>query len=158
MTYFLVSLYAAAIIAANLLVAQFGPSITPINAFFLIGLDLALRNYLSFKMSKVQMALMIVGTGLLSYLVNPAAGMIAIASGVAFTLAALADWLTFNTVQGRWMKRNFAGNSVGALVDSIVFPTIAFGGLMPVIVLAQFVAKVAGGTVWGYLISKKVAV
>ena len=155
MTYFLVLLYAAAIIVANLLVAQFGPSITPINAFFLIGLDLALRNYLSFKMTKVQMAAMILGTGTLSYLVNPAAGMIAIASGVAFTLAALTDWATFNTVQGQWMKRNLAGNSVGALVDSVVFPTIAFGGLMPVIVLAQFVAKVAGGTAWGYLINKR---
>jgi len=155
---FLIALYAAAIIAANLLVAQFGPSITPINAFFLIGFDLALRNYLSFKMDKWQMALMIVGTGLLSYLVNPAAGMIAIASGVAFTAAALADWATFNTVQGRWLKRNLAGNSVGALVDSVIFPTIAFGSLMPAIVAAQFVAKVAGGTVWGYLISKKAGV
>lgn len=155
MTYILISLYAAAVISANLLVAKFGPSITPINAFFLIGLDLSLRNFLQLKMTKVQMAALIVGTGLLSYLVNPATGMIAVASGVAFTLAAIADWLTFNTVQGQWMKRNFAGNSVGALVDSIVFPTIAFGSLMPAIVLAQFVAKVAGGTVWGYLIQRK---
>ena len=152
---FLIALYAAAIISANLLVAKFGPSITPINAFFLIGLDLALRNYLSFKMTKIQMASMIIGTGLLSYLVNPAAGMIALASGVAFTLAALADWATFNTVQGQWMKRNLAGNSVGALIDSIVFPTIAFGSLMPLIVLAQFAAKVLGGSMWGYLLQPK---
>tara|TARA_R110000868_G_scaffold230249_1_gene483382 strand:- start:103 stop:576 length:474 start_codon:yes stop_codon:yes gene_type:complete len=156
MTYFLISIYASAIITANLLVAQFGPSITPINAFFLIGLDLALRNYLSFKITQWQMALMIVGTGLLSYFVNPAAGMIAVASGVAFTIAALADWATFNTVSGKWMKRNLAGNSVGALVDSLVFPTIAFGSLMPAIVLAQFVAKVAGGSAWGYLISRRI--
>lgn len=152
---YLIALYASAIIAANLLVAQFGPSITPVNAFFLIGLDLALRNYLSFRMNKWQMASMILGTGVLSYLVNPATGQIAIASGIAFTLASLADWATFNTVPGKWMKRNFAGNSVGALVDSIVFPTIAFGSLMPAIVAAQFLAKVAGGTVWGYLISKR---
>lgn len=156
MTQILITLYAAAVISANLLVAQFGPSVTPINSFFLIGLDLALRNYLAFKMNKVQMALMIVGTGCLSYMANPATGQIAIASGVAFTLAALADWATFNSVTGQWMKRNLVGNSVGALVDSIVFPTIAFGGLMPAIVAAQFVAKVAGGTAWGYLINKKV--
>ncbi len=155
MTYFLIALYASAVIAANLLVAQFGPSITPINAFLLIGFDLALRNYLSFKMNKAQMTLMILGTGVLSYLLNPAAGMIAIASGVAFTLAALADWMTFNTVTGKWMKRNLAGNSVGALVDSLVFPTLAFGSLMPVIVVAQFVAKVAGGTLWGYIINRQ---
>lgn len=157
MTYFLIMIYAAAIIAANFLVAQFGPVITPINSFFLIGLDLALRNYLSFKMSKWQMAAMIFGTGCLSYLANPATGQIAIASGVAFTLAAIADWMTFNTVTGQWMKRNFAGNSVGALVDSIVFPTIAFGSLMPVIVAYQFVAKVVGGAMWGYFISKRIS-
>lgn len=156
MTYILVGIYASAIIVANLLVAKFGPSITPINAFFLIGLDLALRNFLQLKMNRYQMAALIVGTGILSYWLNPATGIIAIASGVAFTLAALADWATFNTVQGQWMKRNFAGNSVGALVDSIVFPTIAFGGLMPMIVIAQFFAKVAGGTLWGYLISKRI--
>jgi uncharacterized PurR-regulated membrane protein YhhQ (DUF165 family) len=152
---FLIAIYAVAIISANLLVSKFGPSITPINAFFLIGLDLALRNYLALKMSKFQMAAMIVGTGVISYAVNPATGMIAIASGVAFTLAALADWATFNTVSGQWMKRNLAGNSAGALVDSIIFPTIAFGSLMPVIVLAQFVAKVAGGTFFGYIIQKR---
>jgi uncharacterized PurR-regulated membrane protein YhhQ (DUF165 family) len=154
----LIAIYAAAVISANLLVAKFGPSVTPINAFFLIGLDLALRNYLQFKMSKSKMALMIAGTGFLSYLVNPAAGVIAVASGVAFTAAALADWATFNTVTGRWMVRNFAGNSVGAIVDSVIFPTIAFGSMMPAIVLMQFAAKVAGGSAWGYLVSKKVAV
>lgn len=154
---FLIALYAAAIVCANLLVAKFGPSITPVNAFFLIGLDLALRNYLQLRMNRYQMAAMILGTGCLSYAVNPATGMIAVASGIAFTLAALADWATFNTVTGKWMVRNFAGNSVGAIVDSVVFPTIAFGSLMPAIVLAQFLAKVAGGTAWGYLISKRVA-
>ena len=152
---FLIGLYAAAIIAANLLVAQFGPSITPVNAFFLIGLDLALRNYLALKMNRYQMAAMILGTGALSYAINPATGMIAIASGVAFTAAALADWATFNTVTGSWIKRNFAGNSVGALIDSVIFPTIAFGSLMPVIVLTQFAAKVAGGAMWGYLIKSR---
>jgi uncharacterized PurR-regulated membrane protein YhhQ (DUF165 family) len=156
MTFIFVGIYASAIIIANLLVAKFGPSVTPINSFFLIGLDLALRNFLSFKMTQWQMALMIIGTGLLSYFVNPAAGIIAVASSTAFILAALADWITFNAVSGQWLKRNLAGNSVGAFVDSIVFPTIAFGNLMPVIVLAQFMAKVTGGTIWGYLINRKI--
>ncbi len=150
-----VFIYAGAIILANLSVATFGPTVTPVNAFVLIGLDLALRNWLSMRMTKSGMAAMILGTGFISYLINPASEMIAIASGVAFTLAAMADWLTFNTVTGHWMKRNFAGNSVGALVDSIVFPTLAFGSLMPLIVLAQFVAKVSGGAMWGWLIKKK---
>ena len=155
---FLIAIYASAIIVANLIVAYFGPVASIYNSFFLIGLDLALRNYLSFKLDKKQMALMIVATGVLSYAINPASGMIAIASGVAFVLASLVDWVVFNTSTGNWMKRNFFGNSAGALIDSIVFPTIAFGALMPVIVASQFVAKVLGGTFWGYLIKKKIHV
>jgi uncharacterized PurR-regulated membrane protein YhhQ (DUF165 family) len=144
-------MYACAIVAANLFVVAFGPSVTPINAFFLIGMDLALRNWLNLRMRPIAMGALILGTGVLTYLLNPAAQQIAIASAIAFTCAALADWATFNTVTGAWMKRNFAGNSVGAAIDSLVFPTLAFGSLMPLIVLAQFVAKVAGGTVWGYM-------
>ena len=154
MIYLAIFIYALAIVLANLSVAMFGPSVTPINAFVLIGLDLALRNWLSLRMTKTAMAAMIVGTGALSYTINPASGMIAIASGVAFTFAAFTDWMVFNTVAGHWLKRNFAGNSAGALVDSIVFPTLAFGALMPTIVAAQFIAKVAGGTVWGWVINR----
>ena len=36
--------YTLAMTAANLSVAAFGPSVTAINAFVLIGLDLALRD------------------------------------------------------------------------------------------------------------------
>lgn len=155
MTYLAISIYSAAIIVANLIVAQFGPVATPYNAFFLIGLDLALRNYLALKLNRYQMAAMIAGTGLLSYMINPASGVIAVASGVAFTAAALADWIVFNTARGAWLKRNLFGNSAGALIDSIVFPTLAFGSLMPEIVVMQFAAKVAGGSFWGYMIQKR---
>jgi hypothetical protein len=39
-------------------------------------------------------------------------------------------------------------------VDSLLFPTIAFGALMPHIVAMQFVAKVAGGAVWTWLLGR----
>jgi uncharacterized PurR-regulated membrane protein YhhQ (DUF165 family) len=154
MTYLFVFLYAAAIVTANLLVATFGPSITPINAFFLIGMDLALRNILALRINKTQMICMIIGTGAVSYLLNPASGMIAIASCASFVVASVVDWMTFNTVTGRWFKRNLAGNTAGALVDSIVFPTLAFGHLIPVIVAAQFLAKVVGGSFFGWIFTK----
>jgi hypothetical protein len=38
--------YLAAIMAANLLVVQFGPSIAIVSAFLFIGLDLTTRDYL----------------------------------------------------------------------------------------------------------------
>jgi uncharacterized PurR-regulated membrane protein YhhQ (DUF165 family) len=43
----------------------------------------------------------------------------------------------------------------GAAVDSLVFPTIAFGGLMIEIVAMQFISKVVGGFVWTKLIKPR---
>jgi queuosine precursor transporter len=151
-----VGVYVIAIVAANFLVSIFGPVVTPINAFVFIGLDLALRNWLNLKLNKWQMGAMIFGTGVISYLLNDTMQIIAIASAVSFTLASLVDWFVFNKISGEWMKRANVSNIAGALVDSLVFPTIAFGSLMPEIVVLQFVAKVAGGFVWTYLLRKKV--
>jgi len=33
-------------------------------------------------------------------------------------------------------------------VDSLVFPTIAFGAFLPAVIALQFVAKVGGGALW----------
>lgn len=152
-----IAIYAAAMTLANLSVAQWGPSVTAINAFVLIGLDLALRDWLHVRMKAWQMASLIAATGLLTYVLNPAAGMIAIASASAFSAAALVDWATFTKLRGTWLYRANGSNVAGAAVDSLLFPTIAFGALMPQIVLAQFVAKVAGGALWAYLLARRVA-
>jgi uncharacterized PurR-regulated membrane protein YhhQ (DUF165 family) len=88
-------------------------------------------------------------------LLNPAAAQIAIASSVAFTLAALVDWAIFAKVTGTWFKRSNVSNVAGAAVDSVAFPTIAFGVLMPEIVLAQFASKIVGGFIWSFLLRKK---
>lgn len=153
MTAIAVALYACAIVAANLLVLRFGPSITPILAFFLIGLDLALRNWLNLRMRPFAMGALILGTGAITFALNPAAQNIAIASAVAFTCASLIDWLAFRAAKGcTWMQRNLAGSISGAAVDSLIFPSLAFGALMPAIVLMQFVAKVAGAACWAYVI------
>lgn len=146
--------YAIAMTLANLSVATFGPSVTPINAFILIGLDLALRDLLHVRIKQWQMLALIAVTGLLTYVLNPTAGIIAIASASAFTAAALVDYAVFSRVAGSWFRRSNASNVAGAAVDSLVFPTIAFGALMPTIVLAQFAAKVAGGAMWAWLINK----
>ena len=44
----IVGLYLVAIIAANLLVAKFGPAISIVNAFLFIGLDLTARDKLHY--------------------------------------------------------------------------------------------------------------
>lgn len=155
--YIAIAAYAAAMTIANLTIAAFGPWVSPINAFILIGLDLALRDWLHIRLKLWQMGTLIAATGALTYVLNPAAGQIAVASAVAFTAAALVDWGTFARLRGSWMFRANGSNVAGAAVDSLVFPTLAFGVLMPHIVAMQFVAKVAGGALWAWLINKVAA-
>lgn len=153
-TYIAAFLYVAAMLLANLLVSQFGPAISPVLAFFLIGFDLSMRDWLHVRMRATQMIGLICVAGLLTYALNPAAGMIAIASAVAFTSAALVDWAAFAKLRGSWLFRANGSNVAGAAVDSLIFPTLAFGALMPHIVALQFAAKVVGGSVWALILSR----
>lgn len=145
-------IYALAMTLANLAVAKFGPSITGLTAFIMIGLDLALRDWLHAQLKIWQMASLIASTGLISYCLNPAAGLIAIASATAFTAAAIADWLSFANLPGSWLFRANGSNLSGAIVDSLLFPYLAFGALLPEIVISQLVAKLLGGAIWAYLL------
>ena len=154
MLIFAIAAYAGAMVLANLSVAQLGPWVSPINAFVLIGLDLALRDWLHVRLRVWQMGALIAGTGVLTFILNPDAGMIAVASAAAFTAAAMVDWSVFARMTGSWTRRANASNFAGAAVDSLVFPTLAFGVLLPHIVALQFAAKVAGGAVWTYLLGK----
>jgi uncharacterized PurR-regulated membrane protein YhhQ (DUF165 family) len=154
MNYFAAFLYVGAMLLANLLVAKFGPTISPVLAFFLIGFDLSMRDWLHVRLRAWQMIGLICVAGTLTFILNPAAGQIAIASACAFTAAALVDWSTFAKLRGSWLFRANGSNVAGAAVDSLLFPTIAFGALMPHIVAMQFVAKVAGGAVWAWLLAR----
>ena len=147
--------YAFAMTAANLLIVKFGVWISPVNSFFLIGLTLVLRDWLHIRLKAWQMALLITASGVITYLLNPAAAHIAIASSVAFTLAALVDWAIFTKAKGTWFRRSNVSNVAGAAVDSVAFPTIAFGVLMPEIVLAQFASKIVGGYIWSIALRSK---
>jgi uncharacterized PurR-regulated membrane protein YhhQ (DUF165 family) len=152
-----IAIYAAAMTLANLAVAQWGPGIMPLIAFTLIGLDLALRDWLHVRLKPWQMGALIAAAGLLTYLLNPAAERIAVASAIAFGAAALADWAVFARLPGSWLRRANGSNVAGAAVDSLLFPTLAFGALMPGVVAAQFVAKVLGGALWAWLLSRRAA-
>jgi hypothetical protein len=153
-----VAAYLAAIVAANLSVAYFGPSVTIVNAFLFVGLDLTLRDRLHMAWAgdrlALRMALLIAAGGAISYVLNRDAGAIAVASTVAFALAAIADGLVFSMLEGRpRFTRINASNVAGAAVDSLVFPTLAFGALLPAIVIGQLAAKVAGGFLWSLVLA-----
>jgi hypothetical protein len=148
-------IYIAALVAANLLVSFIGPWFSVVNSFVLIGLDLTLRDKLHDKWdgNPFKIGCLIVVAGAISYLLNPASGQIAIASVVAFCLSMVADSFVYQKLKNEpWEKRTTGSNLAGAAVDSITFPTIAFGGLMPEIVAMQFASKVIGGFIWTKLI------
>ena len=144
-------IYIVALVAANLLVAMIGPWFSVVNSFVLIGLDLTLRDKLHDKWdgNPLKIGGLIAVSGAVSYLLNPASGQIAIASVIAFTLSMIADSFVYQKLKDQsWEKRTTGSNLAGAAVDSLVFPTIAFGGLMLEIVAMQFASKVLGGFIW----------
>lgn len=152
-------IYIAALVVANLLVAWLGPWFSLVNAFVLIGLDLSLRDKIHdlWEGDKlpVKMGGLIAIASIVSYAINPATGMIAFASLAAFTLSMVSDSYAYHLLKNKdWFIRANGSNVAGSAVDSLIFPTIAFGGLMIEIVLLQFVAKVFGGFVWSYLLNK----
>jgi hypothetical protein len=154
----LVAIYLVAIVAANLSVAAFGPPVVVVNAFLFIGLDLTLRDRLHDEWRgrwlPWRMGLLIAAGGAISWFLNRDAGVIAVASTVAFAGAAIADGIVYH-LMARYprLARINGSNVVGAAVDSLLFPTIAFGSLMPALVIAQFIAKVAGGFVWSLILA-----
>ncbi len=152
-------IYISAIVIANLSVWYFGPKSTPINAFLLIGLDLSLRDHLHDKWIGDglfwKMGGLIAIGSLSAYLLNPESGIIAIASCAAFASAAVLDGGTYHALRKfPWVVRGNGSNVVGAITDSVIFPTVAFGVFMPQIIVAQAAAKIGGGLVWSLVIRR----
>lgn len=155
----IVIVYLAAIVAANLSVAYFGPASSIVNAFLFIGLDLTARDKLheQWQTGRTWKMLFLIATGgALSYALNAGAGQIAVASCIAFAGAALVDWSMYSALaQESRVWRVNGSNIVSAAVDSLLFPTIAFGAFMPMVVAGQWLAKVAGGWLWWWVLSRK---
>ncbi len=153
------AMYLGAVVAANLLVARFGPSAVIVCGFLLIGLDLSSRDALHDawrgRYLWLRMCALISGGSLLSWLLNVNAGRIAVASLAAFALAGLVDALTYSLLgrRSRLVRCN-GSNVLSAAVDSLAFPTLAFGAALPAVILGQFAAKVAGGFLWSLVLMR----
>ena len=156
----LIALYLTAIVIANLSVAAFGPSVAIVNAFVLIALDLTARDRLheawQGKHLARNMFLLIAVGSVLSYLLNANAGPIALASFVAFAVAATLDSVMYAVLGERsYMVKVNGSNVVSAAADSILFPFLAFGlPLLWWVVVGQFVAKVVGGFLWAWVLRR----
>jgi len=145
--------YILSICLANLSVYKFGPSVTPVNPFLLIGLDFVIRDKLHEKIGVIKMLVLVAAAGLFSFYINPASDMIAIASVCAFSAASLTDATVYQAlIRKPWMIKSNGSNVASSAVDSLAFPIIAFGACMPLVVISQFAAKVFGGAVWSWLL------
>lgn len=153
----LVFLYLSAIVAANLLIAWLGPWASPYTAGALIGLDLTAKDRLQDKWKRGmiwKMGLLISFGSCLSWMLNRNAGRIALASFVAFGVSATGDAIAY----AKWRhleqwRRVSISNLIGAVLDSVLFPLIAWGWPLDVsIVYGQMAAKVTGALIWALIL------
>jgi hypothetical protein len=155
----LIGAYLIAICAANLAVARWGVAAEIPAAFVLIAFDLTVRDALHERWRGrhlwLRMAALIGSGSALSYLLNRESASIALASCVAFGAASVGDALAFHLIPGSWLRRVNGSNLVGAALDSLLFPTLAFGVWMPLVVLGQFMAKVVGGGIWSLVLETR---
>jgi queuosine precursor transporter len=165
-----VILYLVAIVIANILILLYNPETVSMTlalvaetgiSFFLIGLDLSVRDklhdYWKNRTLWPKMVTLIVSGSLITIIFNLEALQIAFASCSAFLLAGLTDTLIYQRLRKkRFLIRANGSNLGGAAVDSVVFPLVAFGFYPGVIwiILGQFVAKVLGGALWAFVIDR----
>jgi hypothetical protein len=133
---------------------HFGKTASIVDSAVGIGVVLILRDRLAdiwgVRRAKKMLALIFVG-GLCALAVNIGHPIIGVASGVAFASAEIGDGLVYYAYRRRpWQQRVTASNVAFALVDSLVFPSIAFGAFDWKLTGAQFAAKVLGSVAWGY--------
>lgn len=121
--------FVACIIAANYATARFGfiPvwwGVTATAGTLFAGLAFLARDAVQDVAGRrAVVALIVVGAGLSWWLSTP---QLALASGVAFLVSELTDMAVYTPLRAwSWTAAVLASNTVGALLDSVVFLTLA---------------------------------
>jgi uncharacterized PurR-regulated membrane protein YhhQ (DUF165 family) len=159
----LIGLYIVLIVAANLSVAFFGPQFAILNSIILIGPDFTIRDSLHERWHghglAWRMAALIASGSILSAALAIQALPIAVASFAAFACSGAADTIVYALLgdRARFVKMN-GSNIVSTSVDSVVFSALAFGlPLMIPIVIGQILAKIFGGFVLSWALTRRQA-
>ncbi|MCX2727199.1 VUT family protein [Thermomicrobium sp. 4228-Ro] len=164
MTLVAIAIYLLAVVVANLVMTaatglplQQFVVVDAVVCFLFIAVDLVVRDALHERWERSALwprMLALVGAGsLLSFLLNGAAGRVALASFAAFFAAGLTDTAVYTLLHGRpRLVRINASNVASALTDSLVWPLIALGSFVPLVTAIEFAAKVGGGVLWGFLL------
>lgn len=124
--------YLATIVGANWAVKTFGPIpvgfgfAAPAGVYF-VAAALVLRDAVQYGLGRVRVLLvMTAGVALSAVVAGP---RLAFASGLAFAVSELTDFALFTWIAPRWVRAVLAGGLAGAVADSAVFLSIAFGSL-----------------------------
>jgi queuosine precursor transporter len=155
----LIVTYLAAIVTANLVTAAGGPTWSVVMSFALIPFNLTVRDNLHERWEGGplvrNMALLIASGSVLSAALSINALPIAVASFVAFAVAATLDTAVYARLAGRSkLARMIGSNSVSSAADSFVFTALAFGApILWGIILADYVVKLLGGVLWAFILS-----
>jgi len=136
--------YIGCIVAANLTLALVG--LVPVGFGLMApagvlwaGLALTLRDITQDQLGRWPVVGAVLAGAALSWLISPA---FAAASGAAFLVSELADFAVYTPIRQRhWLTAVALSNSVGLLVDSVLFLWLAFGSL-------EFLAGLVVGKVW----------
>lgn len=127
--------YVGTIVAANWAIDTFGlvtvwpwPALVAPAGVLFAGLAFTLRDLLHELSGRWLVLAAIAAGGLLSLAVSP---MFAVASAAAFAVSELADMTVYAPLRrrGRWLVAVAASNTVGLVVDSVLFLWLAFGSL-----------------------------
>ena len=154
-----ISVYLAALVLANFVVFWFGKEGLYVTAFLLIPFDFVMRSYFHEKWKGrdllVNMFILIVSAGLITFLLNPEASAIAVASASAFVCAQAVAGVAYQWwINEPYFVKVNGSDLVGILVDSVVFQVIAFGTLDWGLTWSQTGIKMLGGFMWYYIIFK----
>jgi hypothetical protein len=125
-------LYVASVVAANWAIARFG--IVPVGfglaapaGVYLVAAALILRDIVQVGLGRVASVGALAVGAAVSYMVAPPA--VATASVVAFGFSELVDFALFTWIAPRWSRAVLVGGLAGAVADSVLFLTLAFGSL-----------------------------
>ena len=155
-----ISIYLAALVAANFIVFEYGKTGLIFTAIFLIPFDFVLRAWFheSWKGKQLfaRMCVLIATAGVVTYAFNPDTKTIALASMGAFILAQASASIFYQAFikRGLFLKVN-GSDLVGIAIDSLIFQELAFGAIDFQISLSQTLLKFVGGLFWFWVIFKR---
>ncbi len=138
------AVYIGCIVGANLAIALFG--VVPVGfgllapaGVYCAGLAFTARDLVQEHLGRRWTVAAILIGAALSSLLSPS---LALASGAAFLASELADFVVYTPLAHRhWLWAVFASNTVGTVVDSVLFLALAFGSL-------QFLPGQVVGKTW----------